>query len=68
MQNVLKSNEWPSLWIRKPFKFEIEKIGPNKSDFLQNWFFQEIRSPSLICRKFKSLREILLNRAECIEM
>ena len=35
MQNLLKSNEWPRLWVQKAFKFEIQKGGANNSDFLQ---------------------------------
>ena len=29
----------------KTFKIEIQKGGPNNSDFLQNWLPQEIKSP-----------------------
>ena len=29
------------------------KGGPNKSDFLQNWFSQQIRSPLFNLKKFK---------------
>ena len=47
MQNALKSNEWRRIWVLKTFKFEIQKGGPNNSDFLQNWFPPEIRSPPL---------------------
>ena len=45
MQNGLKSNEWRRIWVCKTFKIEIQKGGPNNSDFLQNWFPPEIRSP-----------------------
>ena len=130
MRNPLKSNEWWRIWVHKTFKIEIQKGGPNNSDFLQNWFPQEIRSPlfdlqkfqhyakstsescrmhwnlmndkefgsrkllklkyrrgdqiiqtfckigspqklgppSLICRNFRTLRKVLLNHAEYIEM
>ena len=130
MQNALKSNEQQSIWVHKTFKIEIQKGGPNNSDFLQNWFPPEIRSPlfnlqkfqdsekstpescrmhwnlmndddfgsrkllklkyrrgdqiiqtfckigspqklgppSLICRNFKTLKKVLLNHAECIEI
>ena len=130
MQNALKSNEWQRIWVCKTFKIEIQKGGPNNSDFLENWLHPEIRSslfnlwkfqdsekstpelcrmhwnlinynefgsinllklkyrradqiiqtlcktgsteklgpPSLICRNFKTLRKLLLNYAECIEM
>ena len=44
MQNPLKSNEWRRIWVYKTFKIEIQKGGPNNSDFLQNWFPPEIRS------------------------
>ena len=130
MQNALESNLWKRLWDDKSFKIEIQKGGPNNSDFLQNWFPPEIRfslfnlqkfqksekgtpdssrmhwnlmndkdfasikllklkyrrgdqiiqtfckigspqklgPPSLICRNFKTLRKVLLNHAECIEI
>ena len=61
-QNTLKSNEWQKIWVLKSFKSEIQKEGQNNSDVPQNWFFQENRSLSLICRNFKSLRKILLKR------
>ena len=44
MQNPLKSNEWRRIWVYKTFKIEIQKGGPNNSDFLQNWFHPEIRA------------------------
>ena len=61
MQNALKSNEWQWIWVLKTCKMEIEKGGPNNSDFLQNWFHSETRSSSLISRNFKALRKVLLN-------
>ena len=36
MQNALKSNEWGRICVHKIFKIEIQKGGPNNSDFLQN--------------------------------
>ena len=33
MQNALKSNEQQSIWVHKTFKIEIQKGGPNNSDF-----------------------------------
>ena len=130
MQKGLKSNEWRRIWVRKSFKIEKQYGGQNTSDFLQNWFLPEIRSPffnlkkfqdsekstpescrmhwnlmnddefgsikllklkyrrgdqiiqtfckigspqklgppSLICRNFKTLKKVLLNHAECIEI
>ena len=53
MQNVLESNEWRRMWVRKTFKIEIQKGGPNNSDFLQNWLPQEIRSPLFNLLKFQ---------------
>ena len=50
------------------FKIEMQKGGPNNSDFLQNRFPQKLGPPSLICRNFKDLRKILLNQAEIIEI
>ena len=45
MQNALKSTECPWIWVYKTFKIEIQKVGPNNSDFLQNWFPPQIRPP-----------------------
>ena len=42
--------------------------GPNNSDFLQNWFPQKLRLASLTCSNFKTLRKVLLNDAEYIEI
>ena len=53
MQIALKSNEWRRIWACKTFKIEIQKGGPNISDFLQNWFQQEIRSPRFNFKKFQ---------------
>ena len=61
MHNALKCNKRWSIWVHKTFKIEIQKRGPNNSDFLQNWFPSEIRSSSLISRNFKTLRKVLLN-------
>ena len=62
MQNAMKSND------EKTFKIEIQKGGPNNSDFLQNWFPQKLGPSSLIWRNFKTLRLALMNHEECIEM
>ena len=53
MQNALKSNEWQKIWVHKTFKIEIQMGGPNNSDFLQNWFPPEIRSPIFNLWKFQ---------------
>ena len=50
------------------FQIKIEKGGPNNSDFLQNWFPPEIRSPLFNMKKFKTLRKVLLHHAECIDI
>ena len=68
MQNALKSNEWRKVWVYKTFKIEIQNGVPNNSDFLQNWIPQELGPPSLICRNFKTLRKVVLNHAEYIEI
>ena len=60
MQNALKSNEWQRIWVDKTFIIQIQKGGPNNSDFLQNWFPPEIRSACLICRNFYSLTKKIL--------
>ena len=54
MQNALKSNEWRWIWVYKTFKIQIQKGGPNNSDFLQNWFPPEIRSPLFNLWKFQN--------------
>ena len=45
MQNAMKSNKWEWISVYKTFKIEIQKGGPNNSDFLQNSFPPEITSP-----------------------
>ena len=49
----MKSNEWRRNCVHKSFKIEIQKWGPNNSDFLQNWFPPEIRVPLLNLKKFR---------------
>ena len=58
MQNALKSNEWWRTWFHKTFKTEMQKRGPNNSDFLQNWFPSEIRSPLFNLSKFQNSEKI----------
>ena len=53
MQNALKCNEWPWIWVHKTFKIEIQKGRPKNSDFLQNWFPAEIRSALFNLQKFQ---------------
>ena len=53
MQNALKSNEWLWNWLVRTSKIEIQKMGQNNSDFLQNWFHPEIRSPLFNLQKFE---------------
>ena len=57
MQNPLKSTAWRRIWVSKTFKIQIQKGGPNNSDFLQNWFPQEIRSPFFNLQKFQDYEE-----------
>ena len=69
MHNALKSNEWRRIWARKTFKIEMQKGGPNNSDFLQNWFPPEIWSPPLFnLYKFQDSEKIIVNHAECIDI
>ena len=42
--DAFESNEWGRNCVHQTFKIEIQKGGPNNSDFLQNWYAQEIRS------------------------
>ena len=53
MKNALRSNEWRWIWVHKTFKSELQKRGPNNSDFLQNWFHPEIRSRFFNLYKFQ---------------
>ena len=53
MRNALKFNEWWRRWVHKTFKIEIQKRGPNNSDFVQNWFPKEISSPLFNLCKFQ---------------
>ena len=68
MQNGLKSNEWRRISFKRIFKIEKQKGGPNNSDILQNWFPPEVISRILIYTNLKTLRKVLLNHAEDIEM
>ena len=52
MQNLLKSNEGRWIWVYKTFQIQIQKGGPNNSDFQENWF-PEIRSPLFNLEKFQ---------------
>ena len=54
MQNTLKGNEQRRIWVKKTFKIEIQNEGPNNSDFSQNWFPLEIRSPLFNMYKFEN--------------
>ena len=56
--NLMNNKEFRSLKIEIEIKIEIQNGGPNKSDFLQNWFPQKLGPPSLICKNFKSLRKL----------
>ena len=68
MQNALKSNEWQKSYVHKTFQNEIRKGRPNNSDFLENWFPPEIKSPFFILQKFQYPEKKLLKHAKCIEM
>ena len=68
IQNALESNEWRRIWVLESFKSEIRKEGPDNSDFLQNLFSPETRSPSLICRNLKTVRKVLVNHLQSIEI
>ena len=68
MEKALKSNEWQKIWVFQMFNIEIQKEGPSNSVVLQNWFSQEIRSPSLILLNFEKLTKGLLTHVECIQI
>ena len=54
IQNALKSNEWWKILVHKTFKIQKKGGGQSNSDFLQNWFPQEIRIPLFNLWKFKN--------------
>ena len=66
MQNALKSNEWQRNCAQQTFKIEIQKGAPNNSDFLQNWFSQEIRSLFFfpLCEKYSLIMQNALKPNE----
>ena len=66
MQNAFKSTEWKLTWLHQTFKIEIQKGGPNNSDFLQHWFAQKLDPHSLTWRNYRTLRKALSKNAECI--
>ena len=68
MQNALKSNEWRRIWVHKTFKIEVEKGVQIIQTFCKIGSPQKLGPPSLICRNFKSLRKVLLDHAEWIEI
>ena len=49
-------------------KSKYRRGGPNYLDILQNWFSPEIRSFSVICRNFRTLRKAFLIHAEWTEI
>ena len=67
MRNALKSNAWRRNSVHKTFKIEIQKGGPNNSDFLQNWFPPEIGSPLFNLEKFQDSVKVLPDHVECTE-
>ena len=46
----------------------MEKLGPNKLDYLQNLFPKKLGTPSLSCWNFRSVTEGLLKHIERIEI
>ena len=58
MHNALKSNEWRWISIYKNFKIQIQNRGPNNSDFLQNWFPPELRSPLFKLQIFQESEKV----------
>ena len=77
MQSALKSNEWQRIRFFENFKIEIKKEGGGAwggevAEIIQTFCRiappNKFGPPSLIYWNFKTLRNILLNKAECIEI
>ena len=69
MQNTLESKEWGRILALKTFKIEIQKRGANNSAVLQNWFPLKKLGPLFFnLWNLESLRKVLLNHAEYIEI
>ena len=68
MQIALKSNEWRRICDNKTFKIELQKGVQTIQTFGQIGSPHKLGPPSSICRNLKTLREVLPNQAECIEI
>ena len=70
MKNALKSNEWRTNSVHQTFKIDIQKGGPNNSEFLQIGSPQKL-GPHLefleilwLCEKYSSVMENTLKGNE----
>ena len=68
MQTALKSNEWRRISVHKTFVTEIEKGDQIIQTFCRIGSPEKLGPHFLICRNFKTLRKVLLNHAEGIEI
>ena len=68
MQNTLKCNEQQRVWVWKTFKIEIQKGDQIIQTFCKIGSPQKLDPPSLIFTNLKTLRKVLLNHAEYIDM
>ena len=68
MQYELKSNECQRIWLHKIFKIEIQNGGQKFQTFGKIGSTKKLGPPSLIYRILKTLRKVVLNHAECIEI
>ena len=51
MQKAMKSDkEWRRIWVHKTFNIEIQKGGPNNSDFCKIGFSQKLGPRALISK------------------
>ena len=63
--NLMNGDEFGSI---KLLKLKYKKADPIIQTFCKIGSPQKLGPPSLICRNFKTLQEVLLNHAECIEL
>ena len=68
MENALKCNELRRNCVHQTFKIEIQRGNQINQTFCKISSPQKLGPHYLIARNFKTLRNVLLNDAECIEI
>ena len=63
--NLINDDEFGSI---KLLKLKYRRAEQKIQTFSKIGSTQKLGAPSLICRKFKTLRKVPLNHAECIEI